>query len=147
MPVFALNKRVIVIPEGWVYDPFHRHVPGYTFVLRTPIPPTPPQIGSAVFGAWPFTEWLLSGKVSTRMCGWDSEKVVILPFMFWNITPPLFFFLKWIKYRVSFFIFTYLFSHHRALFNVFDPRGPRGPPTPYPCKNFVATPYTYYWTG
>ena len=30
------------------------------------------------------------------------------------------------------------FGSHRALFNVFDPRGPR---TPYPCKTFVAIPY------
>ena len=29
------------------------------------------------------------------------------------------------------------FGNPRALFNVFDPRGPR---TPYPCKTFVATP-------
>ena len=32
------------------------------------------------------------------------------------------------------------FGSPRALFNVFDPRGPRGPQTPYPCKTFVATP-------
>ena len=32
------------------------------------------------------------------------------------------------------------FGSPRALFNVFDPRGPRGPWTPYLCKTFVATP-------
>ena len=32
------------------------------------------------------------------------------------------------------------FGSHRALFNVFDPRGPRGPQTPYLCKPFVAIP-------
>ena len=32
------------------------------------------------------------------------------------------------------------FGSPRALFNVFDPRGPKGPRTPYPCKTFVATP-------
>ena len=32
------------------------------------------------------------------------------------------------------------FGSPRALFNVFDPSGPRGPRTPYPCKTFVATP-------
>ena len=32
------------------------------------------------------------------------------------------------------------FGSHRALFNVFDPRGPRGPQIPYPCKTFVAIP-------
>ena len=32
------------------------------------------------------------------------------------------------------------FSSHRALFNVFDPRGPRGLRTPCPCKTFVAIP-------
>ena len=36
------------------------------------------------------------------------------------------------------------FGIPRALFNVFDPRGPRGHRTPYPCKTFVATPYTCY---
>ena len=32
------------------------------------------------------------------------------------------------------------FGSYRALFSVFDPRGPKGPRTPYPCKNFVAIP-------
>ena len=32
------------------------------------------------------------------------------------------------------------FGIPRALFNVFDPRDPRGTRTPYPCKTFVATP-------
>ena len=32
------------------------------------------------------------------------------------------------------------FGSHRALFNVFDPRGPWGPRTPHLCKTFVAIP-------
>ena len=35
------------------------------------------------------------------------------------------------------------FGSPRASFSVFDPRGPRGPQTPYPCKTFVATPPLY----
>ena len=30
------------------------------------------------------------------------------------------------------------FCSHRALFNIFDPRGPGGTPDPYLCKTFVA---------
>ena len=36
--VFALKMGVIVIPGGWFCDPFQQHVPGETFVLRTPPP-------------------------------------------------------------------------------------------------------------
>ena len=37
-------------------------------------------------------------------------------------------------------IFLTKFGSYRALFNVFDHRGPRGPHTPYPCETFVAIP-------
>ena len=38
------------------------------------------------------------------------------------------------------------FGSRRALFNIFDPRGPRGPGTPYPCKTFVAIPHAIFFS-